>query len=114
LIRESNSTDTRLDQLWMRVFQRPITRVEREAAADFLARFGAPSPAAGATANAPTANAPTANAPTANAPTANAPTANAAGGDSAEQAQAVAARELPRWLELCHALLASNEFLFRL
>jgi len=73
LIAETPAADARLDQLWLRVYNRPITDVERMQATRFLAELeGTIS-------------------------------------DPNVEAQAL----LP-WLELCHGLLASNEFLFRI
>ncbi len=65
--------DARLDGLWLRVLNRPITAAERADSAAFLAAIRNVDPS----------------------------------GDPAS-------RELRAWAELCHALLASNEFLVRL
>jgi hypothetical protein len=65
--------DSRLDALWLRVLNRPITAAERSDSAAFLAEIR-----------------------------------------SLDQQVALASRELHAWAELCHALLASNEFLLRL
>ena len=65
--------DTRLERLWIRVLNRPITAEERADSVAFLA-----------------------------------------GLRSLDSAAAPANRELQAWAELCHALLASNEFLVRL
>ena len=73
LIAETPQSDVRLDQLWLRVFNRPITAAERDSAATFLAELDAVIPD-----------------------------------------QNAAANESLQWLELCHSLLASNEFMFRL
>jgi hypothetical protein len=73
LIAVSSQNDARLDQLWLRVFNRPITNSEREEAIAFLTQL-----------------------------------------ENSLDAQDPAARESQRWQELCHSLLASNEFLFRI
>lgn len=65
--------EARLNLLWLRVFNRPITPAERDDATAFLSRL-----------------------------------------DAAVETPNTAARETLRWQELCHALLASNEFLFRI
>lgn len=65
--------EARLNQLWLRVFNRPITSAERSDALAFLAQL-----------------------------------------DATLKTQDSAARESLRWEELCHSLLASNEFLFRI
>jgi len=65
--------DSRLDNLWLRVLNRPITAAERRESAAFLAEIRNQDPEV-----------------------------------------APASRELRAWAELCHALLASNEFLLRL
>ena len=70
---ESPSSDGRLNQLWLRVFGRPITAPERDDAAAFLSELELPMEIMGA-----------------------------------------GERELLRFQELCHSLLASNEFLFRI
>jgi hypothetical protein len=69
----SQLTDTRLEQLWLRVFNRPITDSERTASTTFLAEL-----------------------------------------DATITEQKPAEKESLKWQELCHSLLASNEFLFRL
>jgi len=63
----------RLDGLWLRVLNRPITSAERADSASFLAEVR-----------------------------------------NLDSRGAPASRELRAWAELCHALLASNEFLVRL
>jgi hypothetical protein len=73
LIAESPETSTRLEQLWLRVVNRPISEVERSTATAFLAKIDALISDA----------------------------------DSKTH-------EILAWQELCHSLLASNEFLFRL
>jgi hypothetical protein len=73
LITAVSGDDSRLDALWLRVLNRPITAAERSDSAAFLAEIG-----------------------------------------SLGQQIAPASRELHAWAELCHALLASNEFLVRL
>ncbi|MBX3448878.1 MAG: DUF1553 domain-containing protein [Planctomycetaceae bacterium] len=73
LLAESPETGTRLEQLWLRVVNRPISDAERSTAAAFLTELGAMINET----------------------------------DSA-------ARDSLAWQELCHSLLASNEFLFRL
>jgi hypothetical protein len=65
--------DRRLDGLWLRVLNRPITAAERADSASFLAEVR-----------------------------------------NLDTGAAPASRELRAWAELCHALLASNEFLVRL
>jgi hypothetical protein len=67
------SESARLDDLWLRVLNRPITAVERAESATFLAEVR-----------------------------------------DLDRRAAPASRELRAWAELCHALLASNEFLVRL
>jgi hypothetical protein len=73
LIAESTSPEARLNQLWLRVFNRPVTRDERDDAQEYLTQL-----------------------------------------DATLEIKDAAARESLRWQELCHSLLASNEFLFRL
>ena len=72
----------RLEQLWLRVFNRPITTVERDDATSFLNQLGSDLAQAGPDAGAPPRT-------------------------TREQEWLV-------WTELCHSLLASNEFIFRL
>jgi hypothetical protein len=69
---DSSQPEARLQQLWLRVFNRPMTPGEREDALEFLTQV-----------------------------------------DSTLETEAASARESLRWQELCHSLLASNEFLFR-
>lgn len=73
LVAEFPQTEVRLEQLWLRVYGRPITETERSTVATFLQEFSH---------------------------------------DSAEAHDK--ARELLAWQEVCHGLLASNEFIFRL
>jgi hypothetical protein len=73
LIAESSEADIRIEQLWLRVFNRPITVAEHRNAIAFLKELDAVLP------------------------------------DSD-----TAARESLKWQELCHSLLASNEFIFRI
>jgi hypothetical protein len=73
LIAESPQPEARLNHLWLRAFNRPITTAERDDALAFLTQL-----------------------------------------DSTIETKDAAARELQRWQELCHSLLASNEFLFRI
>ncbi len=73
LITESSSEEVRLNQLWLRVFNRPITFSERDEAIAFLAQL-----------------------------------------ETTLETKDTVARESLRWQELCHSLLASNEFIFRL
>jgi hypothetical protein len=73
LIAASPQPEARLNQLWLRVLNRPITPAEREDALAFLAQL-----------------------------------------DATLETKDAAARESLRWQELCHSLLASNEFLFRI
>ena len=73
LIAESPQPETRLNQLWLRVFNRPITSAERDDALAFLTQL-----------------------------------------DATLETKDAAARESQRWQELCHSLLESNEFLFRI
>ena len=68
LIADEKSPDARLETLWLRVFNRPITPAERDDALAFLRAVTPPGKPAG---------------------------------------------PVP-WTELCHGLLASNEFVFRL
>ena len=72
LVSESPQVGDRLEQLWLRVVNRPITDEERAAATAFLLEL-----------------------------------------DSTLSGQKPEDRESLKWLELCHSLLASNEFLFR-
>jgi hypothetical protein len=73
LIAESPRPEIRLNQLWLRVFNRPITSAERDDAFAFLTQLEADIDTKDAT-----------------------------------------ARESLRWQELCHTLLATNEFIFRI
>ncbi len=73
LIAAAPQPDVRLNQLWLRVFNRPITSIERDDALAFLSQL-----------------------------------------DTSLDSQDPATRESQRWQELCHSLLASNEFLFRI
>ena len=73
LVTDFPQADVRLEQLWLRVFSRPITDTERSAVTTFLRELD----------YAPTE-------------------ANEKVGESVA------------WQELCHSLLASNEFIFRL
>jgi hypothetical protein len=73
LIAAAPQPDVRLNQLWLRVFNRPITSIERDDALAFLAQL-----------------------------------------DTTLDSQDPTARDSQRWQELCHSLLASNEFLFRI
>jgi hypothetical protein len=73
LIAEAPQTDIRMEQLWLRVFNRPITTAEQMNAATFLRELDASLPELDA-----------------------------------------AAKESLKWQELCHSLLASNEFIFRI
>lgn len=72
LIAESSNADARLQQLWLRVLNRPISPAEQDDARAFLSQLSSTI-------------------------------------DAAEPA----ARELLCWQELCHAVLAANEFIFR-
>ena len=73
LIAESPHPEARLNQLWLRVFNRPITPAEREDALAFLTQL-----------------------------------------DATLETKDPLVRDSLRWQELCHTLLASNEFLFRI
>jgi hypothetical protein len=73
LVSETPRTDARLQQLWLRVLNRPVTDDDRAAATAFLAEL-----------------------------------------DATISDQQPADKESQKWLELCHSLLASNEFIFRL
>lgn len=73
LITETPQTDIRIEQLWLRVFNRPITTAEQKNAATFLNDLDAVFPDMGP-----------------------------------------ATKESLKWQELCHSLLASNEFIFRI
>ncbi len=73
LIAETSQADVRIEQLWLRVFNRPITTTERLNATTFLKELDAVLPE-----------------------------------------QDAAAKESLKWQELCHSLLASNEFIFRI
>ena len=73
LIAETPQADVRLEQLWLRVFNRPIIATERANAMTFLTEL-----------------------------------------EAVISDQNAAAKESLKWLELCHGLLASNEFMFRL
>jgi Protein of unknown function (DUF1553)/Protein of unknown function (DUF1549)/Planctomycete cytochrome C len=68
-----SSSEAKLEQLWLRVYCRPITAAEKDDALAFLSQL-----------------------------------------DTAIENKDALARESLRWQELCHSLLASNEFLFRL
>lgn len=72
LFAESSSQDAKLQQLWFRVFSRPITDTERAEVATFLKDL-----------------------------------------DDAMVGSNAAGNEALKWQELCHSLLASNEFIFR-
>jgi hypothetical protein len=69
----NQSTDARLNQLWLRVFNRPITSAERDDALAFLKQL-----------------------------------------EATLETKDLTARESQCWQELCHSLLASNEFLWRI
>ncbi len=73
LIAEAPQADLRIEQLWLRVFNRPITAVEQTNAIAFLKEL-----------------------------------------DSVLPEMDAAAKESVKWQELCHSLLASNEFIFRI
>ncbi len=73
VIAESTSPEARMNQLWLRVFGRPITSTEKRDTLEFLAQL-----------------------------------------DATLETKDASARESLRWQELCHSLLASNEFMFRL
>ena len=73
LVTEFPQADVRLEQLWFRVFSRPITDTERSAVTTFLREL-----------------------------------------DYAPTEATEKVRESLKWQELCHSLLASNEFIFRL
>lgn len=73
LIAEASEADIRIEQLWLRVFNRPITAAEHRNAIAFLRELDAVLPDRDAV-----------------------------------------ARESLKWQELCHSLLASNEFIFRI
>jgi hypothetical protein len=90
LIDEHDDTGKRIEQLWLRVFNRVVTDPERQVAAAFL--DGVMSPASDQV---------------------------AVGGvpcevDAKESGQAASGLDVTSaWVELCHSLLASNEFIFR-
>jgi hypothetical protein len=73
LIAASPELDERLNLLWLRVFNRPISTAERDDARAFLTEL-----------------------------------------EATLETKDAAARESLRWQELCHSLLASNEFLWRI
>ncbi|MDB5342257.1 MAG: Planctomycete cytochrome [Schlesneria sp.] len=73
LIAEAPQADIRIEQLWLRVFNRPITTTEQKNVTTFLRELDAGLPDMDA-----------------------------------------AAKESLKWQELCHSLLASNEFIFRI
>ena len=73
LIVATPQPEARLTQLWLRVFNRPISPAERDDVLAFLAQL-----------------------------------------EATLETTDAAARESLRWQELCHSLLASNEFLFRI
>jgi hypothetical protein len=73
LLATTSQPEARLNQLWLRIFNRPITAAERDDAVAFLTQL-----------------------------------------DPLIKTTAPAERESLRWQELCHSLLASNEFLFRI
>lgn len=72
-IAASPQPEARLNQLWLRVFNRPISPAEREDALAFLKQL-----------------------------------------EATLETKDAAARESQTWQELCHSLLASNEFLWRI
>jgi len=74
LIADDKSDDARLEALWLRVFNRPITHTERDEATAFL---GGVEPLITTVKGRP-------------------------------------ALDSIKWRELCHSLLAANEFVFRL
>lgn len=73
LIAASPQPVPRMNQLWLRVLNRPISPAERDDVLAFLAQL-----------------------------------------DATLETKDAAARESQRWQELCHSLLASNEFLWRI
>ncbi|MCC6510121.1 MAG: DUF1553 domain-containing protein, partial [Pirellulaceae bacterium] len=73
LLSDSAPADVRLNQLWLRVFNRPVTAAERDDTRAFLTQV-----------------------------------------DATLEAKDKPSRDVLSWQEICHALLASNEFLFRL
>ena len=73
LMAETAESDVRIEQLWLRVFNRPITSAERINTTTFLREL-----------------------------------------DAVLTDQDAASKELLKWQELCHSLLASNEFIFRI
>ncbi len=94
LIDEHQETDKRIEQLWLRVFNRVITDPERQFAAAFL--DGVMSPASDQVA------------------VGGVPCEGEAKDDAKEAGQAASGLDMTSaWVELCHSLLASNEFIFR-
>ena len=79
ILQRSNDDRTRLEQLWIRVYGRPILDAERAEAASFLAGER-----------------------------------SAITADKSDTADKNNAADTDAWTELCHALLASNEFLMRM
>ncbi len=73
LLADVPQPEARLNQLWLRVFNRPIAAAEREDALAFLTQL-----------------------------------------EAAAETKDPATRDSQCWQELCHSLLASNEFLFRI
>lgn len=94
LIDEHGDTDKRIEQLWMRVFNRVVTDSERQFAAAFL--DGVMSPAGDQVA------------------VVGVSCEGEANEKAKEAGPAAAALDVTSaWVELCHSLLASNEFIFR-
>jgi hypothetical protein len=94
LIDEHDDTGKRIEQLWIRVFNRVVTDPERQVAAAFL--DGVMSPASDQVA------------------VGGVPCEGDANDQAKEAGQAASGLDLTSaWVELCHSLLASNEFIFR-
>ena len=86
LLNQSGQNDKRLAELWLRVYNRPITASEMDEAIEFLQQIKVSGQMAGKTGDNP------------------ADSAISQSGDSSE---------ILALIELCHALLGTNEFIFR-
>lgn len=86
LLNQSVQNNNRLAELWLRVYNRPITAPEMDEALRFIDQIKLSDQAAGKS-----------------------------GDHSAEPAvsQSGESSEMLAWIELCHALLGTNEFIFR-
>jgi hypothetical protein len=90
LIDEHDDNGKRIEQLWLFVFNRVVTDPERQVAAAFLDGVMSPASDQVAVGGVPCE------------------------GDAKESGQAASGLDVTSaWVELCHSLLASNEFIFR-